>query len=230
MSDILGQLRRANPGLGLLPISDPAFGRYGRVLSQLDPAEVTARAEAILPTAEGVVYEASVAALEKPCTFNRAVAEQVFGGMPVQVGWCYGRNLRMAGLEYHKGSEVVVCLTDTLLLLGHVQEIVYGATISYDTRQVKAFFASAGSVVELAPWNLHFAPIHVRAGGQFATLVYLPRGTNGPLTFEVPRRDESALLFGINKWLMVHPGASALVAQGAYAGMVGDDIVVRPIG
>lgn len=84
-------------------------------------------------------------------------------------------------------------------------------------------------MVEFSPWNLHFAPIHVAKGGSFATLVYLPRGTNEPLTFSVDKVGENKLLFAANKWLIVHPEAEALVEQGAYPGMVGDDIYVNPI-
>ena len=229
MSETLSQLQQTNPGLGLSGIDGSAFGRYGRALHRPDPSQVIARAEAILPASDEVVYEASVPELEASTAFNSAVANEVFGGMPIQVGWCYGRNSRMGGLEYHKGSEVVVCLTDVVLLLGHVQDIAYGERISYDSDRVEAFYAPANSVVELSPWCLHFAPIHVRAGEQFATLVYLPKGTNGPLTFDVPAMEENVMLFGINKWLIVHPDAEDLVADGAYPGVVGDDIVVQPI-
>lgn len=229
MSDILSRLRAANPALNLLPVSDPAFERYGRFLTRYDPSEVIAKAKAILPTSERVVYEPSVAALEAPMAFNTAVIQEVFGGMPTQVGWCYGRNLRMAGLEYHKGSEINVCLTDVILLVGHVQDIVFGEQITYDTRQVAAFWAPAGAVVELSPWNLHFAPIHTTEGGSFATLVYLPRGTNERLPFNVEKVGESRLLFAVNKWLLVHPDIEGLVKAGAYPGLVGADIVVTPV-
>jgi hypothetical protein len=145
------------------------------------------------------------------------------------VGWCYGRNLQMSGLEYHKGTEVNVCLTDVVLLLGLVQDIEYGDKISYDTSKVATFYAPVGSVVEFFPWNLHFAPIHVAASERFATLVYLPKGTNEELAFTVPQEGENRLLFAINKWLVVHPDAQGLVEDGAYAGMVGDDIIVKPV-
>ena len=229
MSDILSRLRAANPALNLLPVSDIAFGRYGRHLTRYDPAEVIARAKAILPGSEGVVYEPSVPALETPSAFTTAIVNEVFGGMPTQVGWCYGRNLRMGGLEYHKGSEVNVCLTDVVLLVGHVQDITFGEEIRYDTRQVAAFYAPAGTVIELSPWNLHYAPIHTTEGGSFATLVYLPRGTNEPLTFSVPQVGENRLLFAVNKWLLAHPDVEDLVKAGAYPGLVGADIVVTPV-
>jgi hypothetical protein len=218
MSDTLQRLQAANPGLRILPIDGPEFRHYGTLLRRYDPTEIIERARSILPMSG------------EPCAFNQAMQREVYGDMPVQVGWCYGQNLQMAGLEYHKGAEVNVCITDVVLLVGHVQDVVIddeGAT--YDTAQVAAFYAPAGNVVELPAWNLHFAPIHVRVGEQFATLVYLPRGTNEALIYDVPAVGENRLLFAVNKWLLVHPDAKSLVEQGAYPGLVGDDIFVTPV-
>jgi len=233
MSDVLARLQAANPALSIMPVGDPSFRRYGRLLTHYDPAEIIGRAQRILPATAGVAYEPSVAALEQPCAFNQAIVEEVYGGMPIQVGWCYGSNLAMNALEYHRGSEVNVCLTDVVLLVGHVQDVCWGddpdqGQISYDTRQVAAFYAPAGAVVELSPWNLHYAPIHCVAGGSFATLVYLPKLTNEPLPFSVPAIGENRLLFAVNKWLLAHPSVASLQEAGAYAGLAGDDIVVAP--
>jgi len=229
MKETLLKLQAANPDLGLLSISAPEFRRYGRVLTRYDATEVIERAKRILPETRGIVYETSVAALEKTAAFSRGVAREVYGGMPVQVGWCYGQNLQMAALEYHKGTEINVCLTDVILLVGHVQGITYGDKVSYDTNRVAAFYAPEGTVVELPPWNLHFAPIHVHKGGSFATLVYLPKGTNESLPYCVEKAEESRLLFAVNKWLIAHPDATELIEQGAYPGLVGDDIYVKAI-
>jgi len=229
MNETLGKLQAANPEMGLLPVSAPGFEQFGRLLDAYDPTEVAARAKAILPRSDKVVYEATVRVLEQPSRFNAAIARRVFGGMPVQVGWCHGKNLRMAGLEYHKGNEVLVCLADVVLLVGDVRDIVFGDEITYDAAEVQAFYAPEGSVIELHSWCLHFAPIHVEEEGSFATLVYLPRTTNEPLTYSVERVGESKLLFAINKWLIVHPGATALVDEGAYPGITGEDIYLKPV-
>ncbi|MEA3406532.1 MAG: DUF4867 family protein [Chloroflexota bacterium] len=229
MLEILNALQAANPALDIRSVSDPRFARYGRLLDGYDPNDVIARARGVLPQADHVVYEPSVPTLEEPADFNTAIEHGVFGGMPVQVGWCYGQNLRMGALEYHKGSEVNVCVTDALLLVGHVQDISFGEKITYNAGKVEAFYAPAGSVVEFPPWNLHFAPIHIRDGEQFATLVYLPLRTNEPLPYQVERVGEGRLLFAINKWLIAHPDAQALIEQGAYPGITGDDIEVTPI-
>jgi hypothetical protein len=229
MSATFRQLRAANPNIKIHSIDNDAFSRYGRLHTTYDPQEMIARAQAVLPTTEAIVYEPEVPLMEAPSAFNTAIEREIYGGMPVQVGWCYGKNLQMAGLEYHKGSEVNVCLTDVVLLLGDERDIVYGRQISYDTHRVAAFFAPAGSVVEFHPWNLHYAPIQVHGTLQFATLVYLPCGTNYPLPFRVPQIGENQLLFAVNKWLLVHPAQSASIAQGAYPGLTGDDILITPL-
>ena len=229
MSDVLCRLQAANPGLGIQPVSDSTFGPYGHILGDYDAGEMIARAEAIVPTSPDVVYEPSVGALEAPTALNWAIARQVYGGMPLQVGWCYGQNLQMDALEYHKGTEVLVCVTYAVLLVGHLGDVVYGDEITYDARKVAAFYAPAGSVVEFPSWTLHFAPIHVARGGQFLTLVYLPKGTNEPLTYSVPRVGESRLLMAVNKWLIAHPEAEGLVGDGAYVGISGDNIRVKPV-
>ncbi|MFP3896225.1 MAG: DUF4867 family protein [Anaerolineales bacterium] len=229
MSETLDKLQEANPTLDIRAVSDASFARYGRLLKGYEPDDVILRARGILPQSEAVVYEPSVPTLEEPADFNTVIEQRVFGGMPVQVGWCYGQNLHMGALEYHKGSEVNVCLTDVLLLVGHVQDISFDREITYDAGKVKAFYAPEGSVVELSPWNLHFAPIHVWEGEHFATLVYLPLLTNDPLPFAVDKVGESRLLFAVNKWLLAHPDAKALIEQGAYPGIAGEDIEVTPI-
>ncbi len=224
----LRMLQAVNPRLQIRSVEAPEFAPYGRVLPY-DASAMIARAQRILRPVTGVAYEPSVPALEAPETLNTAIINEVYGGMPTQVGWCYGQNLQMSALEYHKGTEVNVCITDVVLLLGLVQDIVYGDEITYDTAKVAAFYAPAGCVVEFFPWNLHYAPIHVGKGESFATLVYLPKTTNQALTFSVPKGGENRLLFAINKWLIAHPDAADLARDGAYAGMRGDDIIVNPV-
>jgi len=229
-TDTLSRLQAANPALNILAVDAPEFTRYGRLLTRYDPGEMIARAQAILPTTDGVVYEPSVEALEEPSALNTAMYREVYGEMPVQVGWCYGENLHLGALEYHKGNEVDVCITDVVLLVGHMDDVHFTDSGAYcDTSRVAAFYAPAGSIVELPAWNLHYAPIHVREGGQFATLVYLPQGTNEALAHDVDRSGENALLFAANKWLIAHPAATDLVEQGACVGLVGNDIVLRPV-
>ncbi len=37
--------------------------------------------------------------------------------MPIQIGYCNGRNTTYNGFEYHKGSEINIAVTDFMLVL-----------------------------------------------------------------------------------------------------------------
>lgn len=228
-NDVLARLRAANPTVDIKHISDPAFERFGHYMPQYDASEMVARTLAIVPQTERVAYETSVAALEAPSALNTALIQEVFGGMDTQVGWCYGKNSSLNGIEYHRGSEINVCVTDAVFLVGHVQDVEFGDAIRYDTAKVEAFYAPQGSVVEFSPWNMHLAPINVRAGEPFCTLVYLPRGTNERLPFAVPSVGENRLLRAVNKWLMAHPSLERMVQGGVYPALIGENITVKPI-
>ncbi len=223
MTEALTALQSKNRDVEILAVTTPHFARYGRLLEGLTPEAAVAFAREHALPGEGTVYEPSVAGLEADEEFVAAVSQRVYGGMPVQVGWCYGRNLQLGGLEYHKGTEVLVAVTDVVLLLGCFDDLVWAEHVTYDTVQVEAFFLPHGSAVELYPWCLHFAPCHAHEETGFCALITLPKGTNLPLDFEPQREGESELLFALNKWLIVHPEMEALVQRGAYAGLEGEN-------
>ena len=75
---------------------------------------------------------------------------------------------------------------------------------SFDTSLVEAFFVPKGTAVELYATTLHYAPCGVD-GQEFRSGVVLPRGTNDQLNDVSEAIGESAMLFGVNKWLLVHP-------------------------
>jgi hypothetical protein len=227
--DVLAKLRAANPKMAIKHISDPSFTRFGRYLPQYDASEMVARTEAIVPKTDRVAYETSVKALEEPSALNTALIQEVYGGMDTQIGWCYGHNSSLNGVEYHRGTEINVCVTDCVFLMGHVQDVEFGEEIRYDTADVRAFYAPRGSVIEFSPWNLHMAPIHVHEGEQFCALVYLPRGTNEKLPFAVPQVGENRLLRAVNKWMMGHPSLERMIQFGVYPGLVGENPTVKAI-
>ncbi|MEA3345066.1 MAG: DUF4867 family protein [Chloroflexota bacterium] len=221
MTETLTALQKENQDLGILAVTDHRFARYGRILEGFSAEKATAFARENALPGEESVYEPSIAGLEADEEFVWAVSQQVYGGMPVQVGWCYGRNLQLNGLEYHKGPEVIVAVTDLALLLGGIEDLEWGEHITYDASQVEAFFVPQSTIVELHPWCLHFAPCHIHEDTGFRALIVLPQDTNLPLDFEPREAGEPALLFARNKWLIIHPEAEALVQQGAYVGIEG---------
>ncbi len=68
--------------------------------------------------------------------------------MPIEVGYCNGRNTTWNGFEYHKGSEINVAVTDFMLILGHVWQIENN---TYRFENAKVFFVPQGTAVENVP-------------------------------------------------------------------------------
>ena len=170
-----------------------------------------------------VEYEPSVPEFEQLPVFSR-LRDEVFGGMPVELGHCSGWNNKLNGLEYHRSSEVDMAATDLILLLGCQQDIDW-KNFTYDTAKVEAFLVPAGTAVELYGTTLHFAPCSV-SGKEFRMGVALPRGTNEPLDVVPEKNGENQLLLQRNKWLLAHKD-SGLDKDGAWIGLVGENIEIR---
>ena len=200
-----------------------AFRKYGRVLP-LDLQDFSNCIGARKPVAQGQVeYEPSVPEFEQLPVFSR-LRDEVFGGMPVELGHCSGWNNKLNGLEYHRSSEIDMAATDLILLLGHQQDIDW-EHFTYDTAKVETFLVPAGTAVELYATTLHFAPCSV-SGKEFRMGVALPRGTNEPLDFVPEKTGENQLLLQRNKWLLAHKD-SGLDKDGAWIGLVGENIEIR---
>jgi hypothetical protein len=228
METTFKKLQSLNVDLPIKDIFDPAFARYGRVIHGLDGKKAFEFAKnQALPA--GVAYEPSVAGLEADAQLVSDVSQQVYGGMPVQIGWCYGRNNRLGGMEYHKGDEVVAAVTDVVLLLGSLGDVTWNPQPEYDTSKVEAFYVPEGAFVEIYGSTLHYAPIHSSEKNGFMSMIILPKGTNTMVDFAQPKEGEAMLLFGRNKWLLVHPEEQGAVQAGAYAGLKGKNIEVRTI-
>lgn len=202
-------------------VFDPAFAPYGKVIKGMELAELEA-AMALTPCPDGgTVYVASDAALEALPIFQ-TLGEQLYGGMPIQIGYCNGDNHVMNCLEYHRDSEVNLACDDLILLLGKQGDIDY-ANYSYDTAKVEAFLVPKGTLVEVYATSLHYAPIN--AGGKFRCVVVLPRGTNAELRFTPNPSGENRLLTATNKWLLPHPD-SPEARSGAVPALVGENPVI----
>ena len=199
-------------------VFDPAFARYGKVLKGFDLEALKAALMKTECPAGGTAYVASDPELEKLPVFETFSA-QVYGGMPVQIGYCNGNNHKLNGLEYHRDSEVNIAVTDLILLIGSEQDIENG---KYDTSKVEAFLVPAGTVIEVYATTLHYAPCNANDGG-FKCVVALPKGTNTDIEKRAPKTEEDKMLFARNKWLLMHPEAAE---EGQYVGLVGENICV----
>ena len=198
-------------------VSDAAFKKYGKVITGLDCSDIiAAMAETHCP--ENVVYVPGAESLES-CASAKDIAYTLYGGMPVQIGYCNGNNHKLNGLEYHRDSEVNIAVTDLILLIGSEQDIENG---KYDTSKVEAFLVPAGTVIEVYATTLHYAPCNANEGG-FKCVVALPKGTNTDIEKRAPKTEEDKMLFARNKWLLMHPEAAE---EGQYVGLVGENICV----
>ena len=200
-------------------VFDAEFKPYGKVLEGYDTEGLMAAMSSIPLPESSTAYRPSIPELEAVPVF-REFSERAYGGMPVQLGMCWGRNTKLNCLEYHRDSEFNVGTDDFILLLAKQNEIENG---TLDTAKVKAFRVPAGVLVEVYATTLHYAPCHTDPAKGFRVAVVLPRGTNGPRPETEPQNDEDRLLWACNKWLLAHPD-SAEAAQGASVGLMGTNI------
>lgn len=199
-------------------VYDAEFKPYGHVVEGF-PVQPLLDALGQTPLPEGTGYVPEEPLLQSTPA-ARLVQDSLFGGMPVQLGWCNGHNTRLNCLEYHRDSEFNLGTEDFILLLARQDEIEGGAL---DTGKVKAFRVPAGVLVEVYATTLHYAPCHTNASKGFKVMVALPSGTNTQAPAVQGCTAEDKLLWAKNKWLLAHPD-SGEAAQGAYIGLRGENL------
>ena len=218
---VLEVLREKNPHLPLYCVTDPEFAPYGRVLTLAEPETLSAALRGTGIPEQGNRYVASDESLAQTAAVKE-IAATVFGGMPVQAGFCNGRGFTLNAEEYHKCSEVNFSTTGLVLLLALPEDIRGGVLCAKD---VKGFFLPPETAIEIHPRVLHFAPCRIAEGG-FDCLVVLARGTNAPLETVDPKApDEAGFLWMQNKWLLCHPD-SPQAKNGAHIGISGENITL----
>lgn len=199
-------------------VADDAFVKYGRVINGYDIRELLAKMEET-PLPDDVIYTPSEQILEELPIF-RVISDSIFGGMPIQIGYCNGHNSLLNGLEYHRTSEINIAVTDMILLLGRQQDI--NKDFTYETSQVEAFFVPKGTMIECYATTLHYAPCGDRENG-FRCVVILPKGTNLEVENKPEYVKEDTLLAAKNKWLITHKDANI---KESFVGLIGDNISV----
>ena len=208
--------------MDIYSVFDKEFKPYGKVLEGLDTAELVEAMKKIELPAQGTAYEAGIDSLEA-CAIYEDFAARVYGGMPIQLGMCWGHNTKLNCLEYHRDSEVNIGANDFVLLLAKEDELVDG---KLDTSKVKAFRAPAGVPVEVYATSLHYAPCHVDAQEGFRVAVVLPKGTNTEKPAFEAKSEEDKWMTARNKWLLAH-AESAEAKDGAYVGLTGVNIDIK---
>ena len=219
MNNILEILNAVND-VPVLSVFDPAFAPYGRVIEGCDfsRADEYMLEKTDIPE-NGNIYVPSVPELEES-ELKSDIENTLYGSMPVQIGFCNGRNTTYNGFEYHKCSEINYAVTPFMLVLGHVWDI---RDNTYDIRSAQVFFVPAGTAIEMYQTTLHLSPCRVCDEG-FKDIVILSRGTNTPLEYKKTNADpESVLLLRRNKWVIAHPEREPLIKQGAHPGVIGEN-------
>ena len=200
-------------------VTDASFRKYGRILTEdYDVAELI-QEMGKTPCPEDVIYIPSDADLER-LPIMKDFTDSLYGGLPIQIGYCNGHNNLLNAVEYHRSSEVNVACTDLILLIGMQQDIEEDFT--YDTGKIEAFLVPAGTMIEVYATTLHYAPCSV--GGQgFRCVVVLPKDTNLDLEVKPSGAKEDKLLVARNKWLIGHEEAKI---DGAFNGLKGENVCV----
>lgn len=198
-------------------VMDKEFQKYGRVLDVEVPDLLKRLKETPLPS--DVIYVASAPELESCQEFN-LIQDSIFGGMPIQIGYCNGNNDTLNAVEYHRNSELNIPLDGAVLMVGSQQDIKEDFT--YDTSNMEVFAAPTGCVVELYATTLHYAPCNLKEEG-FRVAVILPKGTNTEPPVLTNQLAEERLMTAQNKWLIAHE-ESGLGAEGAFVGLTGKNL------
>ena len=203
-------------------ISSEAFGAYGFVVEGYDFSQLidTLNANTEKPE-DSVIYVPGMAELEA-LPVAKELEENLYGGMPIQVGYCNGHNRKLNCLEYHRGSEVNIAADDVILLLAPLQQVKDG---KIDTANVEAFALPAGAAVVIYETTLHYAPCCGEGKDAFRVVIVLPKDTNTDKPHIEEKNLEDSLLWARNKWLIAHPETSEAKA-GAFVGLAGENITV----
>lgn len=227
MSDLIDKLNKLND-VEIKSVFDKEFNSYGRIINEYDFDELINYVEnnTDIPQ-DGNVYIPSVEEMEE-MSIKYDLQNVFYGGMPIQIGYCNGRNTTYNGFEYHKCSEINVAVTDFMLVLGHSYDI---KDCHYNNDDARVFFIPRGTAFEMFQTTLHLSPCRVCDDG-FKAIVVLLKGTNTLLGVEerdtikkliLQENQEAKLLLQRNKWVLAHPNREPLIKNGAFPGIIGEN-------
>lgn len=201
-------------------VFDEIFLPYGKVIADFDFSSLIKISEEMTSVPEsGNEYVPSFAEFENDSAFEE-IKSTFYGEMPIQIGYCNGKNSTYNGFEYHKGSEINIAVTDFMLVLGHVWQIKEN---QFNVGNEKVFFVPKGTAIEMYQTTLHLSPCRTSESG-YKDIVVLPRGTNTPLEKNKnSAQGEERLLLMKNKWILCHREREPLMKQGAFPGLIGEN-------
>lgn len=198
-------------------VYDPEFKNYGQVMEGYDTTSLVQTLKEKTPLPAGVEYVPEQPDLQA-LPITKEISDRLYGGMPIEMGYCNGHNTKLNCLEYHRDSEINMGVGEFILLVAKRGQI--GADGLLDTAEVKAFRAPGGVLVEVYAETLHYAPCSPKTGEGFQVLIVLPKGTNTEKPSFEPKNREDTLLTARNKWLLAHPDSDE-AKGGAVIGLKG---------
>ena len=201
-------------------VFDKEFKSYGKVLTGYDVSELVSALERFELPPEGTAYRPSVEELEN-CAIYKDFRDNAYGGAPIQVGMCWGRNTKLNCLEYHRCSEIIVTTEDVTLLMAKLDEV---EDYTLDTKKIKAFALPKHTVLEIYATTLHYAACNPYTGYRIA--VVLADGSNRNRPQRENLNEEDKLLWGSNNWLLAHEESNE-GKMGAHIGLIGENIEVK---
>lgn len=212
------KLKQLNSEIDFYDVSDKEFASFGRIITNLDTAEIIKTAEKIENPESGSAYLPSLADFEA-LKIAENIKNECFGTLPTQIGYCYGHSNFLNASEWHFSSEINIAVTSLVLILGHVWDIKDG---KIDSSRFKAFYIPKGTAIEVYATTLHFCPCEVSKDG-FGCVVGLPLETNTPLD----NTPENPLLFRKNKWIIAHEENASLINRGVVSGITGKNFEIK---
>ena len=224
MNETLEKLRVKNPHIYIHSVFDPEFERFGEVLdvSEFVPLIEYLDKYTVVP-ASGNEYVPHVEDLGSVVS-SSTVIHDTFGLVPLEYGYVNGNNTKLNALEFHKSSEINVCVTPLVLLLASINDIENSAIHS---SKVSAFYIPENTAIEVYSTTLHFSPCKVVESG-FKCAVILPYGTNMEFIRAKGNQGKySEFLFKTNKWLLNHPENSRMVELHATNAILGENIEIN---
>ncbi|NGP45708.1 DUF4867 family protein [Bacillaceae bacterium SIJ1] len=196
-------------------VTSEEFAPFGEVLSDFPVQMCRDWLSSLKIPDQGNLYVASVEEWEEGLG-KTMLEDQYFGGMPIQIGYCNGRNETVNGLEYHQGDELMFVERDCVLYV--MDRRAWDPEQSIQADQLSFFYLPADTAVRLYSTTMHLSPCTVLSSG-YKTLIVLLAGTNTPLSQS--HRYSDPFLFQKNKWLVAHEDHDVWINAGVPVGIRG---------
>lgn len=108
----------------ILSVYDEEFAAYGKVLEGYDVQPILDALNNSTPLPDAVEYKPEEPAIQG-LDIAAEISPTLYGGLPVQFGYCNGHNTKLNCLEYHRDSEFNLGTEDFVLILaleGQIKE------------------------------------------------------------------------------------------------------------